>query len=178
MKSRIQSLILTAVFTGIIILCSWLQIPAPIPFTLQTLGIYLCLAVLGGKNATLSVAVYIALGAMGLPVFSGFTGGVGALFGATGGFVWGFLFIPLSGWCLEKTPLKKNSLVFGAIFGTIICYICGMLWYSMVYMKGALGFAAAFLSSVLPFVIPDAVKLAVAVIISGRLKNIMEAYKK
>lgn len=173
MKSRSQRLILTAVFTGVIVICSWLQIPAPIPFTLQTLGIYLCLGVLGGKAATLSGIVYLALGALGLPVFSRFMGGASAFFGATGGFIVGFLFIPISVWCLEKTLLKKHSLVFGSIFGTLICYICGMLWYSLAYMKGQVGIAAAFVSCVLPFVIPDAVKLAVAVIISKRLKKII-----
>lgn len=170
MNRGTHNLISSAVFTGIIVLCSWIAVPAPVPFTLQVLGIYLCCGILGGKSALLSTALYIALGAVGLPVFSGFQGGVGAIFGATGGFIMGFLLIPLSVLTVEKTPLKKHSLILGGVVGTTLCNILGMLWYSLVYMQGAVGLAAAFITCVLPYIIPDVAKLLVAWLISKRIK--------
>lgn len=171
MKTSTQKLITAAVFTCIIILCSWMSIPAPIPFTLQALGIYICCGVLGGKVAILSTAMYIALGALGLPVLSGFQGGIGALFGITGGFIWGFLLIPLSVFAVEKTFLRKHSLILGGVVGTTLCNLAGMFWYSFVYMKGAVGLAAAFTICVLPYIIPDAIKLMAAYLISMRIKK-------
>ena len=171
MKTPIHKLITAAVFTGIIVLCSWLAVPAPIPFTLQALGIYICCGVLGGKLATLSTAMYIALGAVGLPVLSGFQGGLGAIFGITGGFIMGFLFIPISVWIVEKTPLKKHSLILGGVVGTTFCNLLGMIWYSTVYMKGSVGLAAAFTICVLPYIIPDAAKLWVAHLVSKRINK-------
>ena len=174
MKNSTHKLVTAAVFTGIIILCSWLAVPAPIPFTLQALGIYVCCGVLGGKLATLSTAMYIVLGAVGLPVLSGFQGGLGAIFGITGGFIMGFLLIPISVWIAEKTPLKKHSLILGGAVGTILCNIAGMFWYSLVYTKGTVGLAAAFLTCVLPYIIPDAAKLWVAWLISLRIKKALK----
>ncbi len=178
MKRQTHNLILAAVFTGIIVLCSWIQIPAPIPFTLQTLGIYLCCGVLGGKIATLSTAVYVALGVIGLPVLSGFQGGFGALFGATGGFIMGFVLIPLSVWAFEKTTLARHSLILGGVVGTTLCNILGMIWYGTVYMQGTVGIVAAFTICVLPYIIPDAIKLTVAVLVSKRVKKLIEGYRK
>ena len=168
MKISAHKFVTSALFTGIIILCSWLAVPAPIPFTLQALGIYICC---GGKLATLSTAMYIALGAVGLPVLSGFQGGLGAIFGITGGFIMGFLLIPISVWVVEKTPLKKHSLILGGVVGTTLCNLLGMIWYSTVYMKGSVGLAAAFTICVLPYIIPDAAKLWVAHLVSNRINK-------
>jgi len=169
-----QGLTLAAVFTGVIILCSWISVPAPIPFTLQALGIYICCGVLGGKLAFLSTATYVVLGALGLPVLSGFQGGLGAIFGITGGFILGFLLIPISVWVAEKTPLKKHSLILGGAIGTTLGNILGMLWYSLVYMKGTVGLVTAFTVCVLPYIIPDAAKLWVAHLVSKRIKKAMK----
>ena len=176
--SKGQRLTLAAVFTGVIILTAWISIPAPIPFTLQALGIYLCCGVLGGKVATLSTAAYVVLGAVGLPVLSGFQGGLGAIFGATGGFIMGFLLIPLCVWAVEKTPAKKHSLIIGAAVGTTLCNILGMLWYSLVYMKGTVGLVAAFTICVLPYIIPDTAKLIVAHLISKNMNKIIKTKAK
>ena len=156
---------------AIISLLAWVQIPAPIPFTMQTLGIYLACGVLGGKTALLTAMVYIALGMVGLPVFSGFSGGFGALLGPTGGFIMGFVLIPLSVLLAEKTPIKKHSLVIGCGLGTAFCYIAGMLWYSLVYMRGEAGLIAAFFACVLPYIIPDGIKLMVAAIAAKRINK-------
>ena len=89
MKTR--DLTLIAVFAAVIAVCAWISIPAAVPFTLQTLGIFLAVGLLGGRRGTISVGVYLLLGAVGAPVFSGFNGGIGYLLGATGGYLLGFL---------------------------------------------------------------------------------------
>ena len=117
--------------------------------------------------------MYIALGAVGLPVLSGFQGGLGAIFGITGGFIMGFLLIPISVWVVEKTPLRKHSLILGGVVGTTLCNLLGMIWYSAVYMKGGVGIATAFTICVLPYIIPDAAKLWVAHLVSKRINKAM-----
>ena len=109
-----------AVFTALLAVCSWIAIPMPwgVAYTLQTLGVFLAVGVLGGKRGTLAVVVYLLLGAMGVPVFSGFQGGTAALLGTTGGYIAGFLFSALAMWMLEKLlgrslPALALSMVLG-----------------------------------------------------------------
>ena len=99
---RTQELARAALFAALIAICSWISIPTAVPFTLQTFAVFLALGVLGGKLGTLSVAVYLLLGAVGLPVFAGFQGGLGALLGATGGYLAGFLLTALTVWGAER----------------------------------------------------------------------------
>ena len=87
-----------ALFAVAIAICSWISVPATVPFTLQTFGVFLAAAVLGGKRGTLAVLVYLALGMAGVPVFAGFQGGMGCLLGSTGGYLIGFLFLALVMW--------------------------------------------------------------------------------
>ena len=94
-------------FTALITVCSWISIPTTIPFTLQTFAVFLTVALIGTKRSFISVIIYILLGAVGLPVFSGFKGGVGALLGPTGGYIIGFLFTALiTGLILDKIGKK------------------------------------------------------------------------
>ncbi|MBQ1422124.1 MAG: biotin transporter BioY, partial [Firmicutes bacterium] len=95
-------LALVALFAAVMAVCSWITVPAAVPFTLQTMGVFLAVGLLGGKRGTISVLVYLFLGAIGLPVFSGFAGGLGYMMGATGGYIIGFLFSALIMWFMEK----------------------------------------------------------------------------
>jgi biotin transport system substrate-specific component len=82
---------LAAFFAALITVCSWISLPvADIAFTMQTFGVFLALGLLGGKWGSVAIAIYLLLGAVGMPVFSGFRGGVGMLAGVTGGYLWGF----------------------------------------------------------------------------------------
>lgn len=74
------------VFAVLIAICSWISIPMTVPFTLQTFAVFLAVGVLGGKRGSLAVLIYILLGAVGIPVFAGFSGGIGVLLGNTGGY--------------------------------------------------------------------------------------------
>ena len=92
---KIVAMVQIALFAAIIAVCSWIQIPMTVPFTMQTFAVFCALATLGGKGGTISILIYIVLGAVGVPVFAGFTGGIGILFGTTGGYIIGFLFTGL-----------------------------------------------------------------------------------
>ena len=155
-------------FTALICLCSWLMIPFPgVPFTMQTFAVCLSLLVLGGKRGSASIFAYLMLGLCGLPVFSGFQGGFSALVGPTGGFLMGFLLGALGYWALTALGVKP---VPAAVACLAISYLAGCLWYSFHYLNGVSSLGAAALQCVVPFLIPDAVKLALAVALSKRLK--------
>ena len=99
---RVVDLTYMAVCAALIAICAWITVPAAVPFTLQTFAVFCVLGLLGGKRGTVAILVYILLGAVGLPVFSGFNGGIGALLGTTGGYILGFIFIGLIYWAAEK----------------------------------------------------------------------------
>ena len=91
-KTKTYDLAYIAIFAVLIAICSWISIPMTVPFTLQTFGVFMAVGVLGGKRGSLAVLVYILLGAIGVPVFAGFSGGLGILLNNTGGYIIGFLF--------------------------------------------------------------------------------------
>ena len=155
-----------ALFAAMMALCAWIGVPlGHTVFTMQTFGVLLALGLLGGKRGTVSILCYLLLGAAGLPVFSGFRGGIGAILGPTGGYLWGFLATGLVFWLIEKwsRPVAMAA-------GIAACYACGTVWY-MNYTGGAL--AAVLAQTVLPSLIPDAVKLILALRLTRRLKRFM-----
>lgn len=134
----------------------------PVPFTLQTLVLAMLPVALGGRDAVLAVAIYLALGALGLPVFSGFSGGLSHLVGPTGGFLWGFLVGTMSSSLIQRMrPLPQNARdLAGAISMLLLSYLFGVL--QLIFMLG-LTPAAAVAAAVAPFVVPDIIKLCVGV---------------
>lgn len=173
-QSKAGNIVQTGLFAGMIAVCSWISIPSAVPFTLQTLGVFTAIGVLGGKKGTLSILTYILLGIVGLPVFAGFAGGIGVLFGATGGYILGFLFSALFMWGMETLfGNRKIALGMAMIGGLLICYCFGTVWFMAVYMRntGAIGVGAVLLRCVIPFIIPDLLKIAAALWITNRLKR-------
>ena len=162
-----------AIMAVVIAICSWISIPTTVPFTLQTFAVFLAVGVLGGRRGTFAVLVFILLGAVGVPVFAGFQGGVGILLGTTGGYIIGFLLSALLYWAMtralgEKTPVMVAAMV----LGLIVCYAFGTAWFMIVYARnaGAIGLGTALGWCVFPFVIPDLVKIALAVGLTRVLK--------
>lgn len=179
-SSRLRSLTMIALSAALMAVCSFITVPNPfVPFTLQTFGLYVTILLLGGRRATLAVLLYLALGAVGLPVFSGFRGGIGALLGFTGGYLIGFLFCSLTAWGLEKL-LPEGTLREGLslAIGTLVCYAFGTAWFVAVYTgeKGPIGLMTVLTTCVLPFLIPDALKGVLALIVSGRLKRALPRF--
>lgn len=163
--------------TVLIAICSWISIPTTVPFTLQTLGVFLTIGLLGGKRGTISIIIYIVLGAVGLPLFAGFSGGVGIIMGNTGGYILGFLFTGLIMWAIEK--LFGNSyltLAVSMIIGLIVCYAVGTLWFITVYTQntGSIGVISVLGLCVFPFIIPDLIKIIIALYLTKRLKKVIK----
>ena len=157
---------LASLFAALLAICAWICIPvSDIGITLQTFGVFLALQLLGGKWGTVSIGIYLLLGAVGLPVFSGFRGGLGHLIGVTGGFLWGFLISGLVYWLLESFGRFPASL-----WGLAVCYGCGCLWF-YACTGGGLGFIL--LRCVVPYLIPDLGKLWLAHSLSNRLRKVI-----
>lgn len=175
-KSKIttKELVFTALMAVIIAVCSWISIPTTVPFTLQTFGVFMAVGLLGGKKGTVSVLVYILLGAVGVPVFAGFSSGIGVLFGTTGGYIVGFLLSGLVYWAMtaafgEKLPI----MIIAMALGLLVCYAFGTAWFMIVYAKNTapIGLMTALGWCVFPFIIPDCIKIALAIVLTKQLKK-------
>ena len=175
-NKKARSISLIALFSAIIVICSLITIPSAIPFTLQTFAIFLCLNILGAKKGLISIIIYILLGIVGLPVFSGFNSGIGALLNVTGGYIIGFIFSALTFWLVtelfNKKPRKTINLI-ASFAGLIVCYIFGTLWYILLFIKNGdtISFTSAFTICVLPFIIPDILKILLSIAVSEKIKN-------
>ena len=168
-KSKAYPIVLVGVFVAIISICAWISIPmVPIPITLQILGVFITASILGAKLGTVSIIIYILLGAVGLPVFSNFTGGFGILLSPTGGFIIGFIFTALTIGIITsfKNSILTNTLAM--LLGLLLCYLFGTVWYC-IYAN--VDFITAVLICVVPFLIGDAVKIATASILVTKLKK-------
>ncbi|MCL2577618.1 MAG: biotin transporter BioY [Defluviitaleaceae bacterium] len=159
------------IFVAIIVICA-VGIPLMgVPFTLQTWGIALAGMILGPKKGVIAVVIYILLGAVGVPVFSNFRGGLGVIMGATGGFIVSFPVIAfMTGFFAKKGNIFL--LFAGLLAGAAINYIFGMVWFSVVTQNTI---QAAFAIAVAPFILPDIIKMATVIIIG---KSIQTALKK
>ena len=169
---RTVDLAYTAIFTGLLMVCTWISIPVPpVPFTLQTFAVFAALGTLGGRRGTWAVLAYLLLGAAGLPVFSGFQGGIGVLAGATGGYIAGFLIAALLYWGITARmgtglPVMASAMA----LGLMVCYAFGTAWFLVAYTGAdSMGLWAALGLCVFPFVVPDLAKLTLAILLSRRL---------
>ena len=162
------TLSLSALFAAVTVICTYIAVPTPMPFTLQTLAIFLACFFLGFKGAFLSTLTYILLGVVGLPVFTGFRGGFSALLEPTGGFIIGFLFIPVAYGILCGILGKKFEAIW-LFIGLLFCYLTGSLWYLIYTDENS--YPVVLLTTVAPFVLLDIIKLFVAFVLSNTLKK-------
>jgi len=163
--------------TALMAICAWITIPAAVPFTMQTFAVFLTAGLLGGKRGTIVVLVYLLLGAVGLPVFSGFAGGLGYMMGVTGGYLVGFIFIGLIMWLFEKLwGFGRRTLIVSMTLGLIACYAFGTAWFIIVYTRntGSIGVLSALSMCVFPYIIPDAVKIGLALLLTMRVKRFVQ----
>lgn len=164
MTLNIRKMVLCSLFASLIALCSWICIPIPpVSFTMQTFAVLMSLSVLGGKWGSVSILLYLTMGLIGLPVFSGFRGGAAALLDSTGGFLWGFLAGSLGYWAAEKLS-RLPAMILCQLF----CYSCGCFWFS--HWAGC-GSDVALLSCVFPYLVPDGLKLWLAWHLSGQIRR-------
>ena len=164
---KVKRICKIGILSVFIALCAWITVPGPVPFTLRHLPCF-------GDNAAwrkktvFAIAVYVALGIAGLPVFSGFRSGIGVLLGATGGYIVGFLITPLS--CFRLKKRGRAARIISSAAALVTCYIFGTLWYAFVYMSGRkeFDFLSVLLACVVPFIIPDIIKIALSFVVSEK----------
>ncbi|MEG0751567.1 MAG: biotin transporter BioY [Oscillospiraceae bacterium] len=164
----------TALCVSLIAVCSWISVPLAVPFTMQTFAVFLTALMLGGKRGAAAVCVYILLGALGLPVFSGFGGGAGVLLGATGGYIVGFIpAVLISGFAAEKSGHRTLWTALGMVAGLLVCYAFGTAWFMQVYTRanGPVALTSVLGWCVFPFILPDALKIALAILVSRRAET-------
>ena len=183
---KTYDMVLSAIGAALIAVSAFVSITVmAVPFTLQTLAIFAVLMSIGGKRGTVSIACYLLLGAVGVPVFSGFKGGLSVLLGPTGGFLAGFIFLGLIYWCMSevvfRTESRKTSVRIGlktasAVIAEIVMYAFGVVWFMTVYaaQTGPVGIGTALSWCVLPFIIPDIVKILAAVAVSEAARKVIK----
>ncbi|MBQ7171763.1 MAG: biotin transporter BioY [Clostridia bacterium] len=161
-----RDLVRVAAAAALIAVCSLISFPVgPVPVTMQVFGVFFSLRLLGGRRGALAVAVWIALGAAGVPVFSGFTGGIGKLFGATGGYIAGFLLSALLYALITRFAGESLFAVLAAMLaGLAVCYAFGTLWFYLVSLRagGETTLSYVLAVCVWPFLPFDLVKIALA----------------
>lgn len=173
MKIKIRDITYPAIFVALMAICAWTAVPTVVPFTLQTFAVCAAAGLLGTWQSIAAVVVYIALGAVGVPVFSGFRGGIGVLLGNTGGYIIGFIFIALTvGLAVKMFGRKPLVLTLSMTIGVLVCYAFGTAWFMIIYANtngSAMALGTVITKCVLPFIIPDAFKIALAVFITSKV---------
>ena len=170
---RTRSMAYTAMMVALMAICAWISIPtAAVSFTMQTFGVYVAAGLLGARRGTAAVAVYILLGAVGLPVFSNMTGGIGALAGTTGGYIVGFIFLAAISGAVSSRVESKAAALAGMLTGTAVCYAFGTAWYMVLYTAntGPVGLLTVLGACVFPFILPDILKMLLALAVIRAVK--------
>ncbi len=174
---KTQTMVRIALVTAITCILAPLSIPlpfTPIPISLTVLVLYISAYILGCRRGAISYLVYLLLGAIGLPIFSGFEGGFGKLLGPTGGYLIGFIFLILiAGFAVDKYPRSIFINVIGMILGTAVCYTFGTIWLSY---QLDISFLQGLSIGVLPYLIGDGIKVLVAIFIGPLLKKRLSSF--
>ena len=174
---RTIDLVYMALGAVLIAVCSWISIPTIVPFTMQTFAVFFVLSALGGKRGTVAIIIYVLLGAVGVPVFAQFTSGIGILLGNTGGYIVGFVFMGLVYWLFVHYSGKKVWVeILAMVIGLAMCYSFGTVWFMIVYAQanGAVSLAMVLAWCVIPFIIPDLIKLGLALTLARRLSPVLK----
>ncbi len=165
---KYNKLVLTALYSAILCLLSpWVIPVGAVPITFASFAIYLISAIGGVKTSVIAVGIYVLLGALGLPVFSGFAGGVQAIAGTTGGFIVGYI---ISAFVISILKDKLNLFLTFCI-GTLPMYLLGTAWFAFLTKTNFVSAAAV---CCLPFILTDAVKIALACVLIPRIKTALK----
>ena len=171
-RFQIIDLAYIALGAALTAVCAWITVPFTVPFTMQLFAVFFSLVMLGGRRGTITVLVYLLLGAVGIPVFSGFKGGFGVLVGMTGGYLWGMLLIGVVYWGMTRLLGQNLSVrIVSLLIGLLLCYTVGTVWFSV--LNEDRGFFASLAVCVLPFILPDIAKLALALLLGTKLKKLL-----
>lgn len=175
-STKTYTITVTALMAAVISVLAPLSIPiGPVPISLTNFAIYISLYVLDWKKGTVSYLIYLLLGLVGLPVFSGFTGGIGKLAGPTGGYIIGFIPMAIIAGILIDKFDKRWIHLLGMIIGTAICYAFGTAWFCLSTGTEA---AAALSICVFPFIPGDLIKMLIAVIFAPKIREKLDMVKR
>ncbi len=173
----VKDMALVSLFAAVCCVCGMITIPTGVvPITLATFGVMVSTMILGEKRAIISVALYLIIGLVGVPVFSGMNGGLGVLIGPTGGYLYSYIImVPLIGIaskCLNKTLSSGMFTMLGCIAALFVCYFIGTVHYMIVMSVSGngVGLWTALCTCVFPFIPFDIVKSVLSIIIAPRLK--------
>ena len=166
-----KQITLIGLMTAVVCILGPLSIPlpiSPVPVSFTNLAIFLAVYLLDLKGGTVCLLVYLALGAAGLPIFSGFSGGLGKLAGPTGGYLIGFIFLALiQGFLMNRFPGKNTAAIAGMLLGMVVCYFFGTVWLAW---QMNLSFTSALFLGVVPYLPGDAVKILAVALTGPKLK--------
>ena len=169
-KIRTKQMVLIALMTAVTCVLGPLSIPlpfSPVPISLTNFAIFLAIFILGMKSGTISFIIYLLLGAVGVPVFSSFRGGLQVLAGPTGGYLIGFIFLALiMGFALDHFDRKLVPTIIGMIIGMVVCYAFGTVWLAKLL---SLSFKEGLMMGVIPYLAGDAAKIIIAAIVGPKL---------
>ncbi|MBO7148481.1 MAG: biotin transporter BioY [Clostridia bacterium] len=168
---KIRNIAYISLFAALMCVGAFICVPTTPPFTMQSFFIFLAILLLGTSRSFIALLVYVLLGLVGLPVFSSFQGGIGMLLSPSGGFIIGFLFIPAV-FAFSLRLIKLNAFVSG-IISLVVLYTVSVIWLILI---GGIGFSqssisTAFMTCGMPFIIPDLLKLTLAIFIHKRIKG-------
>ncbi|MCI5878926.1 MAG: biotin transporter BioY [Lachnospiraceae bacterium] len=174
-KFSITQIAVIGVMTAVICILAPFSLPiGPVPISFTNLAIYIALYVLGMKRGTISYLIYLLIGLVSVPVFSGFTGGPQKLFGPTGGYLIGFIpMAVIAGIVIDKCMKKWYFCLLAMIAGTWVCYLFGTAWLAF---QANMTFKAALAAGVIPFIIEDLIKMVLALLIGPQIhKQLVKA---
>ena len=169
-KFSITQIAVIGVMTAVICILAPFSLPiGPVPISFTNLAIYIALYVLGMRRGTISYLIYLLIGLVGVPVFSGFTGGPQKLFGPTGGYLIGFIpMAVIAGIVIDKCMKKWYFCLLAMIAGTWVCYLFGTAWLAF---QANMTFKAALAAGVIPFIIEDLIKMVLALLIGPQIQK-------
>lgn len=169
-KFSTRQLAVIGVMTAVTCVLAPFSLPiGPVPISLTNLAIYFSLYVLGTKFGCVSYLVYLLIGFIGVPVFSGFTSGPGKLLGPTGGYLIGFLpMAVIAGLLIDKFISRRVICLLGMVAGTIVAYAFGTIW--LAYQAG-MDWKAALMAGVIPFIPGDLGKMLLAMIAGPQIRR-------
>lgn len=170
MYFNVKTMTTVALITAVICVLGPLAIPiGPVPISLGVLGILLGVYILGAWKGTLAVVLYLLIGLVGIPVFSGFSGGAGKLLGPTGGYLIGYIPLALiAGWFVDHFYHQIPLQILGMVLGIAVLYLFGTVWLAH---QADMTFQAALAAGVIPFIPFDLAKLAVSLILGRSVRN-------
>ncbi len=179
LRNRSQRVSYLALSVALLCVCSYIAIPLAIPFTMQTFALFFLLGLLGGRLGTLAIVCYLLLGLFGLPVFAQFLSGPSVLFGVTGGYLLGFVLMGLCFWLVTHLfGHSTRSMAAGMLLGLLLLYAFGSLWFMLVYLKGTgpITLWAVLGWCVFPYLIPDLLKLVLALFLLHRIGPVLRHF--